>query len=240
MQYLGQITAIVLTILSLTSCTTRIGGKYEAEAAKAHVLIANSICKTGSNTVVKASIGAGTVISIKRGRAYVLTAFHVIDGRQAVPEGHDRRILVMASEDGPVFQAQIEKELRNGTDAAVVSFRTDEVAPRVRAARISRRNPRRGERILVFGTTSSSIRDYGRRDVRRYCRISDNCRVCDINDRCFLMNELLRSGYSGGGIYNRHGRLIGMAIATFMRSEDEGMGVAIPIGTLRPLIRAFL
>jgi len=235
---------IALTILACASSPQPLSCENSNPPLASHVVLSSIVWNTEQQVIEERFQGSGTVISIIRGRVYVLTARHVVDtdARDPLPEGQEWRRVVAITLKGPIFPIRIEKGATNGTDAIVVSFNPGEEHQRLlQIAQIAARDPRVGEQLLVFGAPDATFRVRARREVRRYCRPRDNCGLCSIEDRCYLLNEGIRPGFSGGGVWDRRGHLAGMCIGyRYPLGDDPFMGMCLPISTLRPLVNPYL
>lgn len=168
--------------------------------------------------------GSGITIADRAGRSYVLTALHAIlpdEGSRRKGYTYTPRVW---EDQSTISEAQVEAVGRFRLDAAVISYRpTGDPPP---AVAISYRRPARREAVFIFGSPASAYR------VTRRGRVAGACYPASAT--CYELATPVQPGFSGGGIYNGYGKLIGMTVAR--RPGDNNEGIFIPATALWPII----
>lgn len=166
----------------------------------------------------RAFIGSGVVISDK----YILTNYHVI-------EGADRISVSALEKEITAIVSAYDEEL----DAAVL--RADRL--RAQPAKIGDSDDvQAGEWVIcvgnplsdaLSGTVTAGIVSALEREVSSV-------------QTMIQTDAAINSGSSGGGLFNVFGDLIGIPTMKYTGESVEGIGLAIPINSVKPLIRKAL
>ena len=207
-----------------------------ARALQANVMIETALADG------RRSVASGVILQLRDGEAYIATGRHVVDpslrgaGAPAASAVND---LTVAGVDGVRVSAKVEWLAPHGIDLAIVSAPLPSNA--VRAARWDRTAvPRPGEAVFAVGNpdgagwrhTSGSLTQI--RDLER-------------GGQAFQMLQsqvALGPGYSGGGLYDAEGRLIGINSLGGLPAGDSrfpgGIGLSVTFPTLLELAPARL
>ena len=203
-----------------------------------HVSIEQQLFDLKTRKLLSRSIGSGTVFSVKE-RIYILTAAHVIQFEESVPNSLERT-LVLLSDGGTPIVGKAEEVRPDGLDLAIISIGKipGEITPR--AATLSWRGPRRRANVFAVG---SSVEEFRRTVSRRVGpRCNDNnstCEICGPEADCFTLTEMLIPGFSGGGVYNTSTRLVGINIGNRGWPGEE-IGMCISIKQILPYLKKYL
>ncbi len=173
------------------------------------------------------SEGSGVVIEARDSRLYVVTNRHVIDG--GVP-GKDNRIDVTFF-DGDHVPGRVEWRGDDGVDLALVScdgrFDQVDIAPMRFDSDLAV-----GSQVFAVGNPFGLGWSYNTGTisaVRRQTWGGSSLLVIQTQTP-------LNPGNSGGGLYDSEGRLIGINTITADKKRTEGIGFALAIFDLIPLI----
>jgi S1-C subfamily serine protease len=191
-----------------------------------HVVVGN-IRTTSKGTTRLGIHGAGIVISHKNKRTYILTARHVV-----IDPENNLNLGVWPYKNAFPLKAKVERIPENGTDAAIISTK----AINHRVAEISRRNPAEGEKVLVLGAPDRSFRVIYRRRILKFESLRYYSRFRRRYMK-FSLNGPIKPGFSGGGVYNSLGELVGICYAR--REKSNNQGVCIPIRALDDLLEPY-
>ena len=244
----GLLKLALIVFLLLVACSTqprtiRCIPSKTLLPLSSYVLVSKVLYNQEYKITLGETHGAGTIVGWKNNRGVVLTAKHVVaDAGTKIEvitrEGNileGRWLLVIApSKHGPLYKAKLERNWTNGTDASLLSFDPGGSRQDLQAAKTARRNPRPGTPLFTFGAPKGYWRKIVRREVDRYCRPRDGCGLCNLSDSCMILNEGIEKGFSGGGIFNHQGELVGMSIG-FRTTVSTGEVRALCIGAERLL-----
>ena len=182
----------------------------------------------GKQTRKTQDMGSGVIVDKDQKSLYIITNNHVIDGA---------RKLVVAFEDGSTAKGEI-KGTAAYTDPALVEVKLDSLnkktLDRVKAARLGDSNELKvGQMVMAIGNALG----YGQSLTVGYVSAKD--RVVNVNDiamKLIQTDAAINPGNSGGALLNLNGEVVGINSAKFSDRAVEGMGYAIPMATVKPLI----
>lgn len=182
----------------------------------------------GKQTRKTQDMGSGVIVDKDQKSLYIITNNHVIDGA---------RKLVVAFEDGSTAKGEI-KGTAAYTDLALVEVKLDSLnkktLDRVKAARLGDSNELKvGQMVMAIGNALG----YGQSLTVGYVSAKD--RVVNVNDiamKLIQTDAAINPGNSGGALLNLNGEVVGINSAKFSDRAVEGMGYAIPMATVKPLI----
>ena len=182
----------------------------------------------GKQTRKTQDMGSGVIVDKDQKSLYIITNNHVIDGA---------RKLIVAFEDGSTAKGEI-KGTAAYTDLALVEVKLDSLAKktldRIKVARLGDSNEIKvGQMVMAIGNALG----YGQSLTVGYVSAKD--RVVNINDitmKLIQTDAAINPGNSGGALLNLNGEVVGINSAKFSDRAVEGMGYAIPMATVKPLI----
>ena len=182
----------------------------------------------GKQTRKTQDMGSGVIVDKDQKSLYIITNNHVIDGATN---------LVVAFEDGSTAKGEI-KGTAAYTDLALVEVKLDSLAKktldRIKVARLGDSNEIKvGQMVMAIGNALG----YGQSLTVGYVSAKD--RVVNINDitmKLIQTDAAINPGNSGGALLNLNGEVVGINSAKFSDRAVEGMGYAIPMATVKPLI----
>ena len=182
----------------------------------------------GKQTRKTQDMGSGVIVDKDQKSLYIITNNHVIDGA---------RKLVVAFEDRSTAKGEI-KGTAAYTDLALVEVKLDSLAKktldRIKVARLGDSNEIKvGQMVMAIGNALG----YGQSLTVGYVSAKD--RVVNINDitmKLIQTDAAINPGNSGGALLNLNGEVVGINSAKFSDRAVEGMGYAIPMATVKPLI----
>lgn len=177
----------------------------------------------GQSRLVEQSSGSGVIFD-KSG--YIITNYHVIDNASE---------LVVSLHDGRHFKAQIK-----GTDP-----RMDLAVLKINAGDLTVAKLGNSDKLRVGELAVAIGNPIGREFARTVTAgvISALNRTITIEDRQFELlqtDAAINPGNSGGALVNAGGEVIGINSAKLAIQGVEGMGFAIPINDVKPIIREIL
>ena len=182
----------------------------------------------GEQTRKTQDMGSGVIVDKDQRSLYIITNNHVIDGATK---------LVVAFEDGSTAKGEV-KGTAAYTDLALVEVKLDSLAKktldRIKVARLGDSNGIKvGQMVMAIGNALG----YGQSLTVGYVSAKD--RVVNINDitmKLIQTDAAINPGNSGGALLNLNGEVVGINSAKFSDRAVEGMGYAIPMATVKPLI----
>ena len=182
----------------------------------------------GEQTRKTQDMGSGVIVDKDQRSLYIITNNHVIDGATK---------LVVAFEDGSTAKGEV-KGTAAYTDLALVEIKLDSLAKktldRIKVARLGDSNGIKvGQMVMAIGNALG----YGQSLTVGYVSAKD--RVVNINDitmKLIQTDAAINPGNSGGALLNLNGEVVGINSAKFSDRAVEGMGYAIPMATVKPLI----
>lgn len=170
---------------------------------------------TGYSGGERMQTGSGVVISDK----YILTNYHVI-------EGADRTEISASGKKIPADVRAYDKEL----DAAVLYAGRLNVRP----AQIGDSDcVQAGEWVICVGNpVSDALRGTVTAGI-----VSALERKVSSAQTMIQTDAAINSGSSGGGLFNVRGELVGIPTMKYTGGTVEGIGLAIPLNSVKPLIQ---
>ena len=182
----------------------------------------------GEQTRKTQDMGSGVIVDKDQRSLYIITNNHVIDGATK---------LVVAFEDGSTAKGEV-KGTAAYTDLALVEVKLDSLAKktldRIKVAGLGDSNGIKvGQMVMAIGNALG----YGQSLTVGYVSAKD--RVVNINDitmKLIQTDAAINPGNSGGALLNLNGEVVGINSAKFSDRAVEGMGYAIPMATVKPLI----
>jgi len=187
-------------------------------AIRANVLIVAS-------ARARSAEGSGVVLARTDGRVFVLTNRHVADGA-----GSSARLEVTFS-DGVQADGRVVWRGPTGLDAVVVECTAADSAAKVAPVRAARR-PAIGEPVFAVGNPFGLGWSYIQGAISAIRTQAYESGVVRL-----IQTQLpLNPGNSGGGLYDEFGALIGLNTMTTDKQTTEGIGFAIAIADLVPLL----
>ncbi len=166
------------------------------------------------------SSGSGIVISDE---GYIVTNYHVIESASAITvkfnDGDQcAAVLVGGDEQADIAVIKIEP-----TDTLKVAVLGDSDSVEVGELAVAIGNPLGDE---LFGTVTSGI-------------ISGKNRTVKVDNRDMILlqtDAAINSGNSGGALINKYGEVIGINSVKIASGSTEGLGFAIPINEVKPIV----
>ena len=188
----------------------------------------NIISWFGRQTRKTQDMGSGVIVDRDAKSLYIITNNHVIDGATD---------LVVAFEDGSTAKGEI-KGTAAYTDLALVEVKLSELEKntlnKVNVARIGSSDELKvGQMVMAIGNALG----YGQSLTVGYVSAKD--RVVNVNDitmKLIQTDAAINPGNSGGALLNLEGEVVGINSVKFSDRSVEGMGYAIPMATVKPLI----
>ena len=182
----------------------------------------------GRQTRKTQDMGSGVIVDRDATSLYIITNNHVIDGATD---------LAVAFEDGSTAKGEI-KGTAAYTDLALVEVKLSELDKntlnRVKVAKIGSSDELKvGQMVMAIGNALG----YGQSLTVGYVSAKD--RVVNVNDitmKLIQTDAAINPGNSGGALLNLEGEVVGINSVKFSDRSVEGMGYAIPMATVKPLI----
>lgn len=182
----------------------------------------------GRQTRKTQDMGSGVIVDRDAKSLYIITNNHVIDGATD---------LAVAFEDGSTAKGEI-KGTAAYTDLALVEVKLSELEKntlnRVKVAKIGSSDELKvGQMVMAIGNALG----YGQSLTVGYVSAKD--RVVNVNDitmKLIQTDAAINPGNSGGALLNLEGEVVGINSVKFSDRSVEGMGYAIPMATVKPLI----
>lgn len=177
--------------------------------------------------VTKPISGSGFIISED---GYILTNYHVVEVANA--QNLEIKVMLYTGEEYTAKIVGIEPE----NDVALIKINASGLSPVVLG---TLEDMYVGDPIYVIGnplgeltwTLTDGIVSAFDREIR-----ADT--ITTIN--MFQISAPINKGNSGGPVFNNRGQVIGIASAKYSSSGVEGLGFAIPIDDVKPMIEDFI
>ena len=200
-------------------------GKYTTEGAAAAVKPSIVEIYTYGDSVKNELHGTGSGVVLSKD-GYIVTNAHVLqaDGYHTVH-----------TVDGKVLNASIVGR-DSKTDIAVIKVNSSELTPAVLG---DSDEVIVGEQVIAIGNPaglSSSVTDGIVSAVSRKIR-SDST---GFEMECIQTNAAISPGNSGGALVNMYGQVIGITSSKYVSSSYEGLGFAITINAVKPIIEELI
>lgn len=173
-------------------------------------------------------MGSGVIIDKDDKSLFIITNNHVIDGAKK---------LMVAFADGSNASGSIRGTAAY-TDLALVEVKLSElnknVIDKIKVAKMGDSGSIKvGQMVMAIGNALG----YGQSLTVGYVSAKD--RIVTVNDitmKLIQTDAAINQGNSGGALLNLDGEIIGINSAKFSGRAVEGMGYAIPISVVKPLI----
>lgn len=182
----------------------------------------------GRQTRKTKDMGSGVIVDKDAKSLFIITNNHVIDGATH---------LAVAFFDGSTAKGKIKGRAAY-TDLALIEVRLSDLnkktIDKVKVAKIGDSNKLKvGQMAMAIGNALG----YGQSLTVGYISAKD--RVVTVNDitmKLIQTDAAINPGNSGGALLNLNGEVVGINSAKFSDRAVEGMGYAIPMATVKPLI----
>lgn len=173
-------------------------------------------------------MASGVIIDKDNKSLFIITNNHVVDNAKA---------LMVAFEDGNTAKGTI-RGTAGYTDLALVEVKLSdmnkETVSKIKVAKIGdSAGLKVGQMVMAIGNALG----YGQSLTVGYVSAKD--RIITVNDitmKLIQIDAAINMGNSGGALLNLNGEVIGINSAKFSGRAVEGMGYAIPMATVKPLI----
>lgn len=206
---------------SLSAYSTYSVAGVAEKAADSVVEIVTESVKTGSfmGQYITEGAGSGVIMTVD---GYIVTNNHVIDGASKI---------TVTLRSGEQFDAKLIGTDKN-TDLAVIKIDADGLSPATFGNSDS----------LVVGETAVAI---GNPLGQLGGTVTDGIisaldREIEIDGQVMTLlqtNATINPGNSGGGLFNSRAELVGIVNAKSSGSDVEGLGFAIPVNTVQPIVK---
>ena len=173
-------------------------------------------------------MGSGIIIDKDEKSLFIITNNHVIDGANH---------LMVAFEDGTTAKGKVRGTAAY-TDLALVEVKLSELKKstidKIKVAKIGDSDGIKvGQMVMAIGNALG----YGQSLTVGYVSAKD--RIVTVNDitmKLIQTDAAINPGNSGGALLNLNGEVVGINSVKFSSNAIEGMGYAIPMATVKPLI----
>lgn len=206
---------------SLSAYSTYSVAGVAEKAADSVVEIVTESVKTGSfmGQYITEGAGSGVIMTVD---GYIVTNNHVIDGASKI---------TVTLRNGEQYEAKLIGTDKN-TDLAVIKIEADGLS----AATFGNSDS------LVVGETAVAI---GNPLGQLGGTVTDGIisaldREIEIDGQVMTLlqtNATINPGNSGGGLFNSRAELVGIVNAKSSGSDVEGLGFAIPVNTVQPIVK---
>lgn len=172
--------------------------------------------------------GSGIIIGQNASEILIVTNNHVIEGATKVE---------IVFSDNSTAEAVV-KGAESSSDIAVVSVQasglSDETLRTIRVASLGdSENSNEGELVIAIGNALG----YGQSVTVGYISATDReVEVDDITLNLIQTDAAINPGNSGGALINAYGQVIGINSVKYASMDVEGIGYAIPITEVIPII----
>ncbi|GGG28517.1 serine protease [Lysinibacillus alkalisoli] len=178
----------------------------------------------------EAGAGSGVIYKVDKGKAFIVTNFHVIDGAER---------LEVTLKDGTKKEAEVLGE-DMWTDLAVIAVDAKDIST---VAEFGDSDAlKQGEPVIAIGNPLG-LDFYGSvtqgivSGINRSMPIDfNNDGVVDWTQEVLQTDAAINPGNSGGALVNIKGDLIGINSMKIATEKVEGLGFAIPINSALPII----
>ncbi|AQQ54907.1 S1C family serine protease [Planococcus lenghuensis] len=228
----GEAEPLVQTATTITTDVT------EAVDVAAEAVVGVTNLQTAGNfwsdseEAQAAGTGSGVIYKVENGTAYVITNHHVIDGASEVE---------VTLTDGSKVAAEILGS-DIWTDLAVLSMDAERVGTVAELGDSSTLNL--GEPVIAIGSPLGlsffgSITTGVISGLERVVPVDLNAdQVTDWQAEVLQTDAAINPGNSGGALINLDGKLVGINSMKVATSTVEGIGFAIPINSVIPIIES--
>lgn len=182
----------------------------------------------GEQTRKTKDMGSGVIVDEDDSSLFIITNNHVIDGANN---------LMVAFEGGTTAKGTVRGTAAY-TDLALVEVKLSDIdkkaLSKIKVAKIGNSGGLKvGQMVMAIGNALG----YGQSLTVGYVSAKD--RVVTVNDitmKLIQTDAAINPGNSGGALLNLDGEVVGINSAKFSDRAVEGMGYAIPMSTVKPLI----
>lgn len=190
-------------------------------------------------------MGSGVIYEVKDGFAYIITNFHVV--KSALQNGGSSAIEVFFGSDVKNFTPANVVGYEPSIDVAVLKVPIK--GKKLKSVEIydsSKLNA--GQEVFVIGSPNGisfngSITHGIISGLKRPIKLEGVKKEIET----FQIDAAMNPGNSGGGIFDKHGRLIGICVAKMLGSYSyrksattEGMGFCLPINAVNSAVRKII
>lgn len=173
-------------------------------------------------------MGSGIIIDKDEKSLFIITNNHVIDGANH---------LMVAFEDGITAKGKVRGTAAY-TDLALVEVKLSELEKKtidkIKVAKIGDSDGLKvGQMVMAIGNALG----YGQSLTVGYVSARD--RIVTVNDitmKLIQTDAAINPGNSGGALLNLNGEVVGINSVKFSSNAIEGMGYAIPMSIVKPII----
>ena len=173
-------------------------------------------------------MGSGVIIDKDEKSLFIITNNHVVEGAKQ---------LMVAFEDGSTAKGKVRGTAAY-TDVALVEVNLSELdsklISKIKVAKLGDSEKIKvGQMVMAIGNALG----YGQSLTVGYVSAKD--RVVTVNDitmKLIQTDAAINPGNSGGALLNLNGEVVGINSVKFSSKAVEGMGYAIPMATIKPLI----
>lgn len=173
--------------------------------------------------------GSGIIVERDDENIYIITNNHVVDGSKKI---------YVTFDGGKTEEGEI-RGVMEYTDLALISVKTSlftekelkKFAP-IKFGKSSKLNV--GEMVFALGNALG----YGQSLTVGYVSAKERkVTTNEVSLRLIQTDAAINPGNSGGALLNLRGELVGMNSMKLSKMEIEGMGYAIPVDSIKPLIK---
>jgi len=174
------------------------------------------------------SVGSGIIIGQNDEELLIVTNNHVIEGASSLTVGFV---------DDEIYDAY-SKGTDSDRDLAVIAVKLDNLSDDTKskisvAVMGTSEDLEVGEQVVAIGNALG----YGQSVTTGIVSALDReVTIDNITNNLIQTDAAINPGNSGGALLNMHGELIGINSAKFASASVEGMGYAIPIDTVEPIV----
>ncbi len=181
----------------------------------------------------RGGIGSGVILSVADGEALILTNRHVVDPAfdgAARSANDDPGPITVQFVDGAVRVGRVAWQATGDGDVALVKapVGTGAAAARMGHARL----PRIGDDVFAIGNPRGLGWTHTKGTVSQF----RERRAGDAAIRVIQTSAPINAGNSGGGLYDAEGTLLGINTWAGDKRVSEGLGFAIALESLLPLL----
>ena len=216
-------------ILNDNLYATSNGSTQAMSSADVYALVSSSVVSINTEIIVSTGYygqsatgsGAGSGVVISQD-GYIVTNNHVIENASkitvALTNGEEYEATLIGTDD--ITDVALLKIEASGLDYAVIG---------------SSESIRIGEQVNVIGNALGRLS--GTLTVGYISGLDRAITMSDGTTMNLLhMDAAVNPGNSGGGVFNASGELIGVTVAKTSSTEVEGLGFAIPINDVLPIL----
>lgn len=204
--------------------------KASEKASKSVVGISNIQQGSFNSQGQEAGSGSGVIYKVDNGKAFIVTNAHVVEGANS---------LEVTMQSGEKRSAQVVG-IDYWTDLAVISM--DSKKNETVAELGNSDSLKQGEPVIAIGNPlglrfSGSVTEGIISGLNRTVPVDINeDGVTDWNAEVLQTDAAINPGNSGGALVNMNGDIIGINSMKISQNAVEGIGLSIPINTVKPVI----